>query len=187
MSIDITNKISEYIRGRLDQIAQEWFQKNFAEWEKSFKEEGEKNKALAYKGMDCYNKGPEAYEQWSKEFYYPPDHPKASYYNLPSYGDLRLNSVDYLKFNKEFSKAFDVSLEKITDLIVEGDWFSIRYYVRVKQKGAIMGIPNTGKEAVFPSQEFVQIQGTKCKEGWALSDSLEFMKGLGLLPKDIVK
>jgi predicted ester cyclase len=69
---------------------------------------------------------------------------------------------------------------EVLHLIAEGDLVSAHLRVTGTHKGALRGIPPTGKKISFELFEFVRIQDGKLAEQWVLVDWINVYKQLGV-------
>ena len=135
-------------------------------------------------GFINWNRGYEAWMEWCKTLY----EPDCRYLILT---DEPLTLEGYQKSMKIFLDAFDVELQPIDNLLVEGDWGAIRYEMHLTGKpgGKFYGIEVSGKKAVLRTMEFVVFKynpepiGARVKLGIAMADTLGLLQQLGVLPK----
>jgi hypothetical protein len=112
-------------------------------------------------GFDNWNMGYEAWLEWC-DILYEPD----AYYNV--YGQ-RLTLQQYKDMMGQLFAAYDIELGELDNILVEGDWVSIRYTVYITDK-------LTGVESELHTMEFVHFKnnpepiGARVIEGWAISD-----------------
>ena len=64
-------------------------------------------------------------------------------------------------------------------MVAEGDKVVIRYTVQGTQKGAIFGIPATGKHVSIKACDIYKIEGGKILEWWEFNDMLGLMTLIG--------
>ncbi|HZO35438.1 MAG TPA: nuclear transport factor 2 family protein [Solirubrobacteraceae bacterium] len=64
-------------------------------------------------------------------------------------------------------------------LIADGDVVSGHWKVTGKHTGEFFGVPATGRSFTFTEAGTVRFEGGKIKELWFISDSFEFLSGLG--------
>ena len=64
-------------------------------------------------------------------------------------------------------------------MVAEGDKVVIRYTVQGTQKGAILGIPATGKHVSIKACDIYKIEGGKILEWWEFPDYLGAMTQIG--------
>jgi steroid delta-isomerase-like uncharacterized protein len=69
----------------------------------------------------------------------------------------------------------------IEDMIAEGDKVVIRFTTHGTQRGALGGIPPTGKQVAVSTIEITRIAGGKIAEDWGLDDRLGMLQQLGLV------
>lgn len=71
----------------------------------------------------------------------------------------------------------------IDDEIAEGDRVVQHQTCSVTQKGELLGMPASGKHAVFPAVFIFRVSGGKIVEMWGVGDSMSMMQQLGLMPQ----
>lgn len=71
----------------------------------------------------------------------------------------------------------------IDDMLAEGDKVVMRSTMTGTNKGAFMGTPATGKQVKVAGIDIVRITGGKAVEHWGITQDLEMMQQLGLVPK----
>ncbi len=134
-------------------------------------------------GFINWNKGYEPWVEWCKDLYEPDCR-----YNILAPEPLTLEQ--YQKSMKVFTDAFEIVLQPIDNLLIEGDWGAIRYDMKLtgKKGGQFYGIDVTGKKATLRTMEFVQYKynpepiGPRVKLGVAIADALGLLQQLGVLP-----
>lgn len=82
-----------------------------------------------------------------------------------------------------FRKGFPDLHITVDDLIAEGDKVVIRSTMSGTHKGDFMGTPATGKQVKVAGIDIVRIVGGKAVEHWGITQDLEMMQQLGLVPK----
>ena len=113
-------------------------------------------------GFNNWNQGYEAWLEWCDTLYEPD-----AYYNVYGY---RLTLQQYKDMMGQFFELYDIQLGELDNILVEGDWVSIRYTVYVTDK-------QTGETSEMKTMEFVHFKknpepiGARVIEGWAISDS----------------
>ena len=119
-------------------------------------------RARFYQGFKEWNSGYEGWLKWCKILYEPDCH-----YNV--YGK-RLTLKEYQDLMGQFFSAYDIRLGDLDNVLIEGDWGSIRYAVYVTKK-------QTGEQYELKTMEFVHFKnnpqpiGARVIEGWAISDT----------------
>lgn len=78
--------------------------------------------------------------------------------------------------------AFPDGHTAIEDMIAEGDKVVVRWTARGTHRGALMGIPPTGKEITTMGIATYRIAGGKAVENWTNSTALSMLQQLGVLP-----
>lgn len=82
----------------------------------------------------------------------------------------------------KFRTAFPDFRYTIDDEIAVGDKLVHRLTARGTQKGEYMGVPATGKQAIWSEFHIGRVANGKIEEHWAISDQLGMMQQLGLVP-----
>jgi predicted ester cyclase len=82
----------------------------------------------------------------------------------------------------EFRAAFPDWHEEIVELVAEGDTVAGRFKCSGTHRGMFLGEAPTGKRMEVAEVFFLRAQDGKFVDFWALEDSLERMRQLGLLP-----
>ncbi len=70
----------------------------------------------------------------------------------------------------------------VEDMIAEGDRVVSRLTTRGTHKGALMGIPPTGKQVTITGIDINRIVGGKSVEHWLEMDTMGMMQQLGVIP-----
>jgi len=70
----------------------------------------------------------------------------------------------------------------IEDMIAEGDRVVWRYTARGTQRGELMGIPPTGKQATVTGMVCSRFANGKWAEDWSNFDALGMLQQLGVIP-----
>jgi predicted ester cyclase len=70
----------------------------------------------------------------------------------------------------------------VEDMIAEGDRVVSRLTTRGTHKGALMGIPPTGKQVTITGIDINRIVGGKSVEHWLEMDTMGMMQQLGIIP-----
>jgi predicted ester cyclase len=128
----------------------------------------EENKTIVRKFIDAYNQ----HDLSSIEDFVAPafvDHTHKS-------GREGLKQLFNMAFN-----AFPDMHETIEDIIAEGDKVWIRVTFSATHTGEWMGIPPTGKKVTSEMVDIYRIVNGKHVEGRFITDSLEFLKQLGVI------
>jgi len=90
---------------------------------------------------------------------------------------------DLKKRTSEHSDAFPDTHITIDCIIVEGEKAVVRYTVACTHRRALMGIPATNKKLKMSIIEIHRFVNGKVVEAWEMSDTLEMMQQLGVVPK----
>lgn len=70
----------------------------------------------------------------------------------------------------------------IEDLIAEGDRVVKRYTIRGTHRGALLGVPPSGRQVSFSAISVYRIAGGKIAEGWLAFNLLGLLQQLGAVP-----
>jgi len=81
-----------------------------------------------------------------------------------------------------FFSAFPDLEGTIDDLFAEGDKVSARIIWRGSNTGSFMGMPPTGKQVVFASNNIFRVANGKITENWPQVDMMGLMQQLGAVP-----
>lgn len=82
----------------------------------------------------------------------------------------------------EFHAAFPDWREEIVDLVAEGDTVAGRFRCSGTHRGEFLGEPPTGKRMEVEEVFFLRIENGNFVDFWALEDSLNRLRQLGLVP-----
>jgi predicted ester cyclase len=82
----------------------------------------------------------------------------------------------------EFRSAFPDWQEEIVELVAEGDTVAGRFRCSGTHQGEFLGAAPTGKRMEVEEVFFLRAEDGKFVDYWALEDSLNRMRQLGLLP-----
>jgi len=86
------------------------------------------------------------------------------------------------EFIKDMRNAFpDIKLT-IEDLIGENDKVVERVTITGTNKGEAMNFAPTGRQVTFPVITINRFSGDKIVERWSISDQLDIMRQLGIIP-----
>jgi predicted ester cyclase len=80
-----------------------------------------------------------------------------------------------------FRDAFPDWHTEVGHLIAEGDLVCERFTASGVQRGAVMGVPPTGKTVTLPGIQIFRISGGKIVERWGQLDELGLLRQLGLV------
>ena len=81
-----------------------------------------------------------------------------------------------------YRNAFPDTEFEINDLILEGNKVAARLTVSGTHKGALMGIPATGKRVTITGTSITHFRDGKQVESWASYDQLGMLRQLGVAP-----
>jgi steroid delta-isomerase-like uncharacterized protein len=70
----------------------------------------------------------------------------------------------------------------VEELVAEGDKVAVRWTVQGTHQGELLGIPATGRHAVFRGISIYRLAGGKIVEQWEQWDRLDLLRQLGALP-----
>ena len=82
----------------------------------------------------------------------------------------------------EFRSAFPDWHEKVVELVAEGDTLAGRFKCSGTHRGEFLGEAPAGKHMEVEEVFFLRAEDGKFVDFWALEDSLERMRQLGLVP-----
>ena len=71
----------------------------------------------------------------------------------------------------------------IEDMIAEGDKVATRYTLEGTHEGELFGVPPTGKRLSIKSISVERVSEGKIREHWRVTDSLDMMQQLGVVPE----
>ena len=80
-----------------------------------------------------------------------------------------------------FRAGFPDWRAEVGHLIAEGDLVCERFTASGVQRGAVMGVPPTGKTVTLPGIQIFRISGGKIAERWGQLDELGLLRQLGLV------
>ena len=83
---------------------------------------------------------------------------------------------------EEFHAAFPDWREEIVELVAEGDTVAGRFRCSGTHRGEFLGEAPTGRRMEVEEVFFLRAEGGKFVDFWALEDSLNRMRQLGLIP-----
>ena len=70
----------------------------------------------------------------------------------------------------------------IEDMIAEGDKVAVRYTLEGTHEGELFGVPPTGQRLSIKSISVERVSDGKVREHWRITDSLDMMQQLGVIP-----
>ena len=70
----------------------------------------------------------------------------------------------------------------IEGVVGEGDYVVQRLTAQGTMKGEFMGMPPSGKHAVWSSMDFIRLKDGKVVEYWGIEDQLSMLQQLGFAP-----
>jgi steroid delta-isomerase-like uncharacterized protein len=71
----------------------------------------------------------------------------------------------------------------IEDMIAEGDKVVMRYRIEGTHEGELFGVPPTGRRVNIESITVERVSGSKIREHWRVTDTLDMMQQLGAIPE----
>jgi steroid delta-isomerase-like uncharacterized protein len=71
----------------------------------------------------------------------------------------------------------------IEDMIAEGEKVATRYTLEGTHEGELFGVPPTGKRLSIKSMTVERVSEGKVRDHWRVSDNLEMMQQLGVVPE----
>jgi steroid delta-isomerase-like uncharacterized protein len=70
----------------------------------------------------------------------------------------------------------------IEDMIAEGDKVVVRYTIEGTHERELFGVPPTGERLSIKSISVERVSDGKIREHWRITDSLDMMQQLGVIP-----
>ncbi len=70
----------------------------------------------------------------------------------------------------------------IEDMIAEGDKVATRYTLEGTHEGELFGVPPTGQRLSIKSISVERVADGKIREHWRITDTLDMMQQLGVIP-----
>jgi len=70
----------------------------------------------------------------------------------------------------------------IEDMIAEGDKVAVRYTLEGTHEGELFGVPPTGQRLSIKSISVERVSDGKIREHWRITDTLDMMQQLGVIP-----
>src|SRR5919112_525316 len=70
----------------------------------------------------------------------------------------------------------------IEDMIAEGDKVVVRYTLEGTHEGELFGVPPTGQRLSIKSISVERVSDGKIREHWRITDTLDMMQQLGVVP-----
>jgi steroid delta-isomerase-like uncharacterized protein len=71
----------------------------------------------------------------------------------------------------------------IEDMLAEGEKVATRYTLEGTHEGELFGVPPTGQRLSIESISVERVSEGKIREHWRITDSLEMMQQLGIVPE----
>jgi len=70
----------------------------------------------------------------------------------------------------------------VEDMVAEGDKVAVRYTLEGTHEGELFGVPPTGQRLSIKSIAVERVSDGKIREHWRVTDSLDMMQQLGVIP-----
>jgi steroid delta-isomerase-like uncharacterized protein len=70
----------------------------------------------------------------------------------------------------------------VEDMIAEGDKVAVRYTLEGTHEGELFGVPPTGRQLSIKSISVERVSNGKIREHWRVTDTLDMMQQLGVIP-----
>ena len=70
----------------------------------------------------------------------------------------------------------------VEDMIAEGDKVAVRYTLEGTHEGELFGVPPTGQRLSIKSISVERVSNGKIREHWRVTDTLDMMQQLGVIP-----
>jgi steroid delta-isomerase-like uncharacterized protein len=70
----------------------------------------------------------------------------------------------------------------VEDMIAEGDKVATRYTLEGTHEGELFGVPPTGQRLSIKSISVERVSDGKIREHWRITDTLDMMQQLGVIP-----
>ena len=90
--------------------------------------------------------------------------------------------AEYNAFNSGLRTAFPDLRINVEDEIAEGDRAAFRWTMRGTNRGALMGVPATGKPMQISGSTIIRVAGGRIVESWTHADFLGMFQQLGIIP-----
>ena len=71
----------------------------------------------------------------------------------------------------------------VGDMIAEGDKVATRYTLEGTHEGELFGVPPTGQRLSIKSISVERVSDGKIREHWRITDTLDMMQQLGVIPR----
>lgn len=97
------------------------------------------------------------------------------------HGNAVMSTEQFLSYAKEIKKAFPDNKIEIEDMIIEGNKVAVRYKATGTMTGEFFGMPATNKKYSITILEIDVVENGKFVESWAVQDTLDYMRQLGLM------
>ena len=70
----------------------------------------------------------------------------------------------------------------VEDMVAEGDKVAVRYTLEGTHEGELFGVPPTGQRLSIKSISVERVSDGTIREHWRITDSLDMMQQLGVIP-----
>jgi steroid delta-isomerase-like uncharacterized protein len=70
----------------------------------------------------------------------------------------------------------------VEDMIAEGEKVAVRYTLEGTHEGELFGVPPTGQRLSIKSISVERVSDGRIREHWRVTDSLDMMQQLGVIP-----
>jgi steroid delta-isomerase-like uncharacterized protein len=70
----------------------------------------------------------------------------------------------------------------VEDMIAEGDKVAVRYTLEGTHEGELFGVPPTGRRLSIKNISVERVSDGKIREHWRITDTLDMMQQLGMIP-----
>jgi predicted ester cyclase len=70
----------------------------------------------------------------------------------------------------------------VEDMVAEGDKVAVRYTLEGTHEGELFGVPPTGQRLSIKSISVERVSDGTIREHWRITDTLDMMQQLGVVP-----
>lgn len=138
----------------------------------------DENKAVARRAIELWSSGNLSADTAAVDEIYAPTYVNHQHHHPNSPEDIR-GTEAWKTFLKDFYQAFPDFLDAIAFQIAEGDKVATRFTSRGTQKGEIMGVPATGRQASWTGIVIDRFADGKIVESWTNWDMMGMLQQLG--------
>jgi predicted ester cyclase len=89
----------------------------------------------------------------------------------------------FVRLGEELLKGFTITNSRIENIFASGDRVVAHYIIEGKHTGYLFGLPPTHRDATIEGMGVFRLANGKITEVWGVTDSLETLQQLGLLPQ----